>query len=320
MLCLHRGRGWQTFKVQVGLSPLQIAITIFVPKHTASASPLFFLSSSYSSIPFFQHCGSFQLEHSPFTMPSPSQLVIPSLLFLFSAAHALPAININGGSLYSRTTIECPVGSQWYTCAQTNFASCCTVDACHNHGVCPDSHLPTYTPPNSSPVDEPACTAGMTNQRYDPRVNGVSREMGDTAYPIDNIVNNWSTKDVVVGQVITFSDIPANAQNCSLGWVAHDGSTFVAEGEGSVSVFELNSLPTVLPTWNTLHAPGKNVIGKQVGSPAFAGWTVGDSEHSVGSVNCMPDMAFFTRIPEGKEGHVEIQHSGGSGWFLEFDC
>jgi hypothetical protein len=160
----------------------------------------------------------------------------------------------------------------------------------------------------------------MMNQRHDPRVDGVSREMGDTAYPIDNIVNNWSTKDAVVGQVVTFSDIPTNAQNCSLSWAAYDGSTFVAEGEGSVNVFELNSLPTMSPTWNTLHAPGKHVIGKQVGSPAFTGWGVGDRAHSVGPVDCKPDMAFFTRIPEGKEGRVEIQHSGGSGWFLEFDC
>ena len=158
------------------------------------------------------------------------------------------------------------------------------------------------------------------NTRFSPRVDCVSREMGDTAYAFNNIVDNWSTKDAVVGQVITFSDIPASAQNRSLGWAAYPGSKLTTEGEGSVSVFELDHLPTAPVTWNTLHASENNLIGKQVGSPAFTGWNVGNTEHDVGPVDCKSDMAFFTRIPEGKEGRVKIQHSGGSRWFLEFDC
>ena len=121
-------------------------------------------------------------------------------------------------------------------------------------------------------------------------------------------------------QVITFSDIPASAQNRSLGWAAYPGSKLTTEGEGSVSVFELDHLSTAPVTWNTLHASENNLIGKKVGSPAFTGWKVGNTEHDAGLVDCKSDMAFFNRIPEGKEGRVKVQHSGGSRWFLEFDC
>jgi hypothetical protein len=85
---------------------------------------------------------------------------------------------------------------------------CCgTVAARHNQGIYSDSALPTYAPPSRSYCGK-IYTAGMQIGGTT-RVNGISREMGEAAYPVDNMVNSRFAKDAVGGHVITFSGISA---------------------------------------------------------------------------------------------------------------
>jgi hypothetical protein len=244
-----------------------------------------------------------------------SGFVIFSAVASLRAVHALPAQNNNGGALQAPN--ECPADCLWYTCAQNNFVGCCSVDPCHNQGICPESD----STPQADAEAQPACSPGTKTALFALRTDSINSQTPDSADSINNHINVFTNKEAVVGQAITFPHVPAAAQNCSLGWVALEGDKFVAESEGSVHVFELATLPAEPVTWNTLYDPAKSLVGKQVGSPAFTGWTVdNEREHNVGPVDCKPDMSFFTRIPDGKEGRVEIAHSGSSGWYLDYVC
>jgi hypothetical protein len=171
-----------------------------------------------------------------------------------------------------------------------------------------------------NPVANDACTKGVKSIRSNPRADSVNTIHPNSASPSRHPINVFTNKQTVVGQAITFYEIPTTAANCSLSWAAFPGSAFLANGQADVNVFELISLPTGPVTWNSLHDPANNRIGKRVGQPAFTGWGVGDEKHTVGDVDCMRVMSFFTRIPEGQEGSVAVSHNGGSGWLLTFDC
>ncbi|KIH92742.1 hypothetical protein SPBR_02753 [Sporothrix brasiliensis 5110] len=43
---------------------------------------------------------------------------------------------------FARDNTECPSGTQYYTCAKSNYKGCCTVDACDFDNGCPDNSSP----------------------------------------------------------------------------------------------------------------------------------------------------------------------------------
>lgn len=168
------------------------------------------------------------------------------------------------------------------------------------------------------PSPEPRrCTAG-NNTIYAPMTWNIATKEPDTVVASRNGINVWNNGDAELGQVVTFSDIPPQAEQCELHWLVQPTDTLMVTGQGSIAVHELLGLPQGEEiTWNSVSP----LVGRRVGSAAFNGWGKNGLLHLVGSVDCQSTLSFKSVIDGEVLGRVDVLNdSGMSGWALTYEC
>ncbi|RBR04414.1 uncharacterized protein FIESC28_11567 [Fusarium coffeatum] len=127
-----------------------------------------------------------------------------------------------------------------------------------------------------------------------------------------------------VEQLLVFSDIPAEAKSCSVGWAQGERPErifIVKGGDGLTSVKQLSGFPDAKNVnYNT--AKEFDTIDESVGAADFTNWDDLPAQgHIIGSIDCKSSIYLKAalRNPDGNT-KVFLEQNSKNGLYIEYSC
>ena len=183
---------------------------------------------------------------------------------------------------------------------------------------------PLSVPLQSRQSSDPACVNGV-KRIFEPELYNVYYFPG-AVFPskstVINVFNDGRSGGYAEDQVARWTDIPAGAQNCTIGWSQAAERSFSVYGNGLVSFAQLSGIPDVV-TADTIGA--YNQDGAPEGAMDFTNWpqVTGNTPHIGGVVDCRSDIVvrMYKELGAGGgAGSVTLEQNASNGFWLEHSC
>ncbi|KAI0024049.1 hypothetical protein F4780DRAFT_727272 [Xylariomycetidae sp. FL0641] len=185
------------------------------------------------------------------------------------------------------------------------------------------SALPTPRGPASLLSTRASTIAQRTTTQRTPTLHALHPATPSQVSDPSTTIDLERTGDAsVTEQVAVFSGVPANASACYLFWSQADAGarTFSVDGSGLVDVAQLASVPATFSSAGVAALAANPVVEAAADFTSWDAPEYGATEHRVGAVDCMADMAFLLRLRgTNGDGHVLMEQDASNGFYIQYD-